>query len=45
MLAPLIIFWLIVLTLNLNKNVKGSTVENGKKAVQIIGPLKYLSNF
>ena len=42
MLALLLVFLVTVLGLNLNKR---STVDDGTKAVQIMVPLKYLSNF
>ena len=45
MLSLLIIFLIIVLCLNLDKKMTGSTGNDGGKAVQIIVPLKYLSKF
>ena len=36
---------LIVLYLNINKKITGQTGNNGTKGVQIMAPLKYLSNF
>ena len=45
MMALLLIFLVIVLCLNLDKKRKGSTENDGTKAVQIMEPLKYLGNF
>ena len=45
MLALLITFLAIVLRLNLNKKKKGQTENDGTKYIEIMVPLKYLSNF
>ena len=45
MLAFLINFLVILLCLNVNKKITGSTRNDGKKEVIIIAPFKYLSNF
>ena len=45
MLAILIIFLVIVLCLCLSKKITGSTGNDGTKNIEIMVPLKYLSNF
>ena len=44
-MALLLIFLVIIPLLNLNKKLTGLTGNDGTKAVQIIAPLEYLSNF
>ena len=44
-MALLLIFLVIIPLLNLKKKLTGLTGNDGTKAVQIIAPLEYLSNF
>ena len=45
-MALLLMFLMILIVLHLNlKKITGQTENNGSKEVQIMAPLKYLSNF